>query len=288
MIYPLVSDLAAEGIPVARTCRVLGFSKQAFYAWRANPVSDRDWDDAHLINAALDVHADDPTFGYRLIHDELELVQGHAVGRGRMHRLCKQQQLVSVIVKRRGRGKTPGPAVHEDLVRRQFTAECIDDMWFTDITEHPTDDGKLYLCAIKDACSKRIVGYSMGPRMTADLACRALRHAVMLRRPRGTIVHADRGSQFRSGAFTRLLRHHGLQGSMGRVASAGDNAAMESWNALLQKNVLNRKRWNSQEELRLAIITWIERDYHRRRRQAGLGRLTPIEYETIHPASTAR
>ena len=113
MIYPLVSDLAAEGIPVARTCRVLGFSKQAFYAWRANPVSDRDWDDAHLINAALDVHADDPTFGYRLIHDELELVQGDAVGRGRMHRLCKQQQLVSVIVKRRGRGKTPGPAVHE-------------------------------------------------------------------------------------------------------------------------------------------------------------------------------
>ena len=249
MMYPLVGELAAEGIAVARACRVLGFSKQAYFAWRAEPVSKRDWEDAHLINAALDVHADDPAFGYRLIHDELQLTRGLAVGRNRVHRLCKQQRLASVIVKRRGRGKTPGPVVHGDHVKRRFGAEHLDRLWYVDISEHPTAEGKLYVCAIKDAASTRIVGLSMGPRMTADLACAALRHAIMLRRPAGTIVHSDRGSQFRSKAFANILRHHGLRGSMGRVASAADNAAMESFFALLQKNVLNSRRWTSRNEL---------------------------------------
>jgi len=288
MIYPLVLDLAAKGIPVAHTCRVLGFSKQAFYAWKAAPVSQRDWDDAHLINAAMDVHADDPTFGYRFIHDELELTHGHVVGRNRVHRLCRQQGIVSVIVKRRGKGKGPGPAVHDDLVQRQFHAETINRLWLTDISEHPTLEGKLYLCAIKDAASTRIVGYSMDARMTADLSCNALNNAILRRRPKpGTIVHSDRGSQFGAKKFRKILNKHGLHGSMGRVGAAGDNAAMESFFALLQKNVLNRRQWQTRDQLRMAICTWIERDYHRRRRQVGLGRLTPVEYETIRTAALA-
>ncbi len=287
MIYPLVTELAAKGIPIARSCKVLGFSKQAFYAWKAAPVSQRDWDDAHLINADRDVHADDPTFGYRFIHDELELTHGHSVGRNRIHRLCRQEGLGSVIVKGRGKGKRPGPAVHDDLVQRQFGAEHIDRLWYVDISEHPTFEGKLYLCAIKDAASARIVGYSMDSRMTADLACNALRHAILRRRPIGTIVHSDRGSQFGAKKFRTILTEHGLRGSMGRVGAAGDNAAMESFFALLQKNVLNRRQWQTRDQLRMAICTWIERDYHRRRRQAGLGRLTPVEYETITTAALA-
>lgn len=287
MMYPLVVDLAAQGIPVTRTCRVLGFSKQAFYAWQANPISQRDWDDAHLANAAIDVHVDDPAFGYRLIHDELTLTQGRVVGRNRVARLCREHQVVSVIVKRRGRSKIAGPVVHDDLVRRQFKTATLDRAWFTDITEHPTSEGKLYVCAVKDACSNRIVGLSMGPRMTSDLACNALRYAIAARSPIGTIVHSDRGGQFRSRAFATTLRAAGLHGSMGRVASAADNAAMESFFALLQKNVLNRRRWDTREQLRHVFLTWIERDYHRRRRQAALGRLTPIEFETIHNAATA-
>lgn len=97
----------------------------------------------------------------------------------------------------------------------------------------------------------------------------------------GCVVHSDRGSQFRSRNVARVLAHHDLVGSMGQVASAGDNAAMESFFSLLQNNVLNRRRWTTREELRIAIVTWIERTYHRRRRQARLGRLTPIEFETI-------
>jgi putative transposase len=286
MRYPLVLDLAADGIPVAVTCRVLGFSTQAFYAWRKNPVPQRDWDEAHLINAAVDIHADDPAFGYRFIADELP-GRGITAGENKVARLCSQQRIWSAFAKRRGLSRKAGPPVHDDLVARQLTASGPDRTWLTDITEHPTAEGKLYLCAIKDVYSNRIVGYSMDSRMTAALAVSALRNAIALRSPAGTVVHSDRGSQFRSAAFIRTLRNNGLAGSMGRVGACGDNAAMESFFALLQKNVLDRQRWTSREQLRLAIITWIERTYHRRRRQRRLGRLTPIEYETINQAAQA-
>ena len=280
MIYPLVTDLADEGIPVALTCRVLGFSKQAYFKWRANPVSQRDWDDAHLINAALDIHHDDPEFGYRFITDELA-GRGVKASRNRVNRLCTVQRIWSVHSRKRGLNRRPGPPVHDDRVRRQFTADWPNLLWLTDITEHPTAEGKLYLCAVKDACSNRIVGYSMDSRMTADLAVRALQHAVTLRGPAGTIVHSDRGSQFRSHDNVRALRTAQLNGSMGRVGACADNAAMESFFSLLQKNVLNRQRWNTRDDLRAAIVLWIESTYHRRRRQDGLGRLTPVEFETL-------
>lgn len=290
MIYPLVRDLAAAEVPVrvpvAVTCRVLGFSPQAYYKWKACPVSQRDWDDAHLINAALDRHAEDPALGYRLIADELTKA-GYQASDNRIGRLCSQQAIRSVHARKRGTSRKPGPPVHDDLVGRDFTATRPNTRWLTDITEHPTEEGKLYLCAIKDCYSARIVGYSMGPRMTAELAVSALRHAIALRSPSGTVVHSDRGSQFRSAAFVAALQNAGLIGSMGRVGACGDNAAMESFFALLQKNVLDRQRWNTRQDLRLAITTWIERTYHRRRRQRSLARLTPIEFETINTTAHA-
>jgi len=286
-MYPLVLDLAAIGIAVVVTCRVLGFSKQAFYVWKKNPVSQRDWDDAHLTNAALDVHHDDPAFGYRFIADELT-EQGFNAGENRVARLCSEQRIWSVFAKKPGLNRTAGPPVHDDLVERQFTAAGPNLLWLTDITEHRTDEGKLYLCAIKDVHSNKIVGYSIDDRMKAALAVAALRNAIGLRDPTGTIVHSDRGSQFRSTAYVRTLRNNGLVGSMGRVGACADNAAMESFFALLQKNVLDRQRWATRDQLRLAIITWIERTYHRRRRQRRLGRLTPIEFELLHtPVATA-
>jgi putative transposase len=178
--------------------------------------------------------------------------------------------------------------VHDDLVRRDFTAGAPDVKWLTDITEHPTAQGKLYLCAIKDCYSNKIVGYSIDSRMKSSLAVAALRNAIALRSPVGVIVHSDRGSQFRSKKYQRQLRNNGLIGSMGRVGACGDNAAMESFFSLLQKNVLDSRRWNTREELRLAtIVTWIETKYHRKRRQRGLGKLTPVEFETIYTAASA-
>ncbi len=216
-------------------------------------------------------------------------------GERRVWRLCSQQKLWSATVRkgRRGGGKTPGPAVHDDLVQRDFTAQRPNQAWVTDITEHPTAEGKLYCCAIKDLFSNRIVGYALDERMTAQLAVTALRTAVARRQPNGVVVvHSDRGSQFRARSFRALLTAAGLQGSMGRVASAGDNAAMESWHALLlQKNVLDRRRWRTPvNELHEAVVFWIEHTYNRRRRQRGLGKLTPVEYEltfTTHNAAVA-
>ncbi len=283
MMYPLVRELAADKdnpIPVAVTCRVLGFSKQAYYKWRKNPVPARDWDQAHLINAALDVHRDDPEFGYRFIADELAEA-GWKTSPNRVARLCSAQRIWSVFSKKKGLNRKAGPPVHDDLVGRQLMADEPDRVWLTDITEHWTSEGKLYLCAIKDVFSNRIVGYSIDSRMKASLAVHALKNAVALREPTKTVVHSDRGSQFRSRKFVHALNEAGLRGSMGRVGACGDNAAMESFFSLLQRNVLDRQTWATREELRIAIVTWTERTYHRRRRQAALGRLTPIEYETI-------
>ncbi|MBB3607092.1 transposase InsO family protein [Mycolicibacterium sp. BK556] len=287
MMYPLVLDLAADGIPVTVTCRVLGFPTQAFYKWRKAPLSQRDWDDAHLINAARDIHADDPAFGYRFIADELP-GRGITAGENRVARLCSQERIWSIFAKKRGLNRRSGPPVHDDLVQRQFSAHAVNQVWLADITEHRTDEGKLCLCAIKDVHSNRIVGYSIDSRMKSSLAVAALDHAVALRSPVATIVHSDRGSQSRSRKFVQALSHNGLHGSMGRVGACGDNAAMESFFALLQRNVLDRRRWSTRAELRLAIVTWIERTYHRRRRQRALGRLTPIEFELLHtPVATA-
>ena len=111
------------------------------------------------------------------------------------------------------------PPVDDDLIDRDFNADQLDTKWLTDITEHHTDEGKLYLCAIKDLYSNRIVGYSIDSRMKASLAVTALRNAIALRDPTATIVHSDRGSQFRSRAFVHALKHNGLVGSMGRVGA---------------------------------------------------------------------
>jgi transposase InsO family protein len=289
MSYPLVRELAAEGIPVRLTCGVLGFSPQAFYRWRARPCSSRDLDDAHLTNALVDLHAEDPAFGYRFLADEL-LAAGHAVGERRVWRLCGQQRLWSTTTKkgRKSSGKHPGPAVHDDLVRRRFTAERPNAVWLTDITEHRSDEGKLYCCAIKDVFSNRIVGYSIAARMTAQLAAAALRAAIARRQPVGTvIVHSDRGGQFRSRTFRAILTGAQLTGSMGRVASAADNAAMESFWALLQTNILNQRRWHTRSQLHYAIVHWIEHTYNRRRRQRALGKLTPVEFELAFSAQAA-
>jgi len=285
-----VNELAADGVPVAVTCRVLNIARQPYYRWRTRPVTETEREQAYRANALFDAHRDDPEFGYRFLADEARDA-GLSLADRTAWRICSSMGWWSAFGKKRGRnGKKAGPPVHDDLVRRDFTAVAPNLLWLADITEHRTTEGKLYLCAVKDVCSNRIVGYSIDSRMKSRLAVTALTNALARRdEVAGCVVHTDRGSQFRSRKFVRALARHGLTGSMGRVGAAGDNAAMESFFALLQNNVLDRRTWTTREELRIAIVTWIERTYHRRRRQAALGRLTPIEYEVIMatPASQA-
>ena len=287
MMYPLVTDLADEGIPVALTCRVLGFSKQGYFKWRAKPICDRDLSDAYLINDAIDAHRDDPGFGYRFISDELEAL-GHEASENRVQRLCSLQRIWSVHSKKRGTQPPAGPA----RPRRPGPAEL-----------HGSHDQRAVADRHLRTPDRRRQALSLCHQGRLLHSDRRLFHGCShagrprCRRPqersddpgRGpdAIVHSDRGSQFRSRAFVRTLKDAELRGSMGRVGTCADNAAMESFFALLQKNVLNSKRWKTREELRLAIATWIEKTYNRRRRQRGLGRLTPVEYETIYSVAKA-
>ncbi|OAN27781.1 integrase [Mycolicibacterium iranicum] len=271
------------------TCRVLKLARQPYYRWLAEPITDAELVEAYRANALFDAHRDDPEFGYRYLVEEARDA-GETMAERTAWRICSHNRLWSVFGKKRSKSGRPGPPVHDDLVERDFTAGGPNQLWLSDITEHRTDEGKLYLCAIKDVFSNRIVGYSIDSRMKSRLATTALSSAVARRGDvAGCILHSDRGSQFRSRRFVRALGRYEMVGSMGRVGAAGDNAAMESFFALLQKNVLDRRRWRTREELRIAIVTWIERTYHRRRRQSGLGRLTPIEFEAIMttPASQA-
>ncbi|PGH46701.1 IS3 family transposase [Streptomyces sp. Ru87] len=280
-IYPLVKELAGDGVPVTVACRVLKLARQPYYRWLDQPVTDAMLEEAYRANALFDAHRNDPEFGYRFLADEARGA-GTVMADRTAWRICRDNRWWSVFGKKRGKGRKAGPPVHEDLVRRNFTATCANRLWLADITEHATGEGKLYLCAVKDAFSNRIVGYSIDARMKSRLAVTALDNAVARRGDvDGCILHSDRGSQFRSRRFVRALDRHRMAGSIGRVGAAGDNAAMESFFSLLQKNVLDRRVWATREELRIAIVTWIERTYHRRRRQASLGRLTPIEFETV-------
>ncbi|KXP08060.1 integrase, partial [Tsukamurella pseudospumae] len=230
-----MKELAADGIPVTVTCRVLKLARQPYYRWLKDAVTDADRVAAERANALFDAHRDDPEFGYRFLVDEAEAA-GQPMSARTAWRICCANGWWSSFGKKRGRnGKKPGPPVHDDLVERDFTAESPNELWLTDITEHWTDEGKLYLCAIKDVCSGRIVGYSIDSRMKSRLAVNALNSAVARREGdvTGCIVHSDRGSQFRSRKFVSTLNRHDLVGSMGRVGAAGDNAAMESFFALL-------------------------------------------------------
>ena len=181
-----------------------------------------------------------------------------------------------------GKKASPGTPAHDDLVRRDFTADAPNLLWLADITEHRTGEGKLYCCAIKDVFSNRIVGWAIDRRMKARLVVAAIEMAVARRGDvAGCILHSDRGSQFRSRKVAprpgppRHGRLHGPSRLRRRQRRHGIVLRPPA------KNVLDRHRWTTRDELRIAIVTWIERTYHRRRRQAALGRLTPIEYETI-------
>lgn len=289
MMYPLVRELADDGIPVTVTCRVLKLARQHYYRWLADPVTDREWNEAHLANALFDAHRDDPEFGYRFLADEVADA-GFTACERTVWRRCSENGWWSAFGKKKtAKRSKAGTPSHDDLVRRNFTADGPNQLWLADITEHWTAEGKLYACAIKDAFSNRIVGWAIDSRMKARLVVAAIEMAVARRGDvAGCIFHSDRGSQFRARKVHRCLARYQMVGSMGRVGTAADNAAMESFFALLQKNVLDRHRWTSRDELRIAIVTWIERTYHRRRRQATLGRLTPIEYEIIMTNQTAQ
>lgn len=266
------------------TCRVLKVSRSGYYAWRERVPSKRVVADEALTVTIRQVHlASRGTYGSPRIHAELRLAMGMRVGRKRITRLMRLARLQGVCHQRKRRGWKPIPAVHDDLVRRQFHATEPNRLWFCDITQHRARDGWIYCAAVIDAYSRRIVGWSIADRATSELVTDALEMARWQRRPEpGTIVHADRGAQYTSWVFGHRLRQAGLLGSMGRVASSVDNALIESFWSTMQRELLDRHDWETRTELASAMFEWIEAFYNPSRRHSALGNLSPADYETLY------
>lgn len=275
-------------LPVATACRVVKVSTSAFYAWRACPVSDRDWDDAILTNTIVDIHRmSRRSYGSPRVHAELVLGQGTRCSRKRVERLMRQAGIQG-IYRRRGHGCTrrDGTRPSDDLVGRQFDPEAPNQLWVMDVTEHPTGEGKVYLAAVLDAYSRRVVGWSIADHIRSELVVDALQMAVWRRQPPEgqTIAHSDHGSQYTSWAFGRRLRAAGLLGSMGSIGDCFDNSVAESFFGSLQLELLDEHRWETRDQLANAIFDWIETWYNPRRRHSYCKMLSPIDYETATAA----
>jgi transposase InsO family protein len=284
MIFRLVQELAARGVGVAVACRVLRVSTSGYYDWRERPPSARARADQALTMQIREIHAySRGTYGVPRVHAELRLGRSVRCSRKRVARLMRQARLCGIYRRRRKRGQL-APPVHDDLVQRRFVADRPDRLWLTDITEHPTREGKVYLAAVLDVYARRIVGWSIADHLRSELVVDALEMACWRRRPAPgqTVLHSDRGAQYTSWAFGRRLREAGLLGSMGRVGSAYDNAMMESFFSTLQRELLDRRRWQTRKELAQAIFEWIEAWYNPHRRHSLTGYLSPVEYERLY------
>jgi putative transposase len=201
---------------------------------------------------------------------------GVRCGRKRIARLMRAAGLVGISHRRKRGRHRPDTATHDDLVKRRFVADTSNRLWCTDITEHPTSEGKVYCAAVMDVYSRQIIGWSIADHIRAELVVDALQMAIWRRHPEpGTIVHADRGAQYTSWVFGHRLRAAGLLGSMGRVASSVDNTMIESFWSTMQRELLDQQSWATRQELSSAIFEWIEAWYNPRRRHTSLGNLSP-------------
>jgi putative transposase len=272
--------------PIATMCRLLGVSPSGYYAWTKRQPSRRTQTDAAVAAEVRAAHAASRgIYGAPRIHLDLA-AKGIRVGRKRVARLMSaaglagvsRRKFVHTTVKGSGR-QAP------DLVDRNFTAERPNLLWVADITYIPTWAGFLYLAVVLDACSRRIVGWSMATTLATRLVLDALNMALAMRRPKGVIHHSDQGSQYTSIEFGHRCREAGVRPSMGSVGDAYDNAMCESFFATLECELLDRRRFKTQAEARTAVFEFIEGFYNPRRRHSSIGYLSPIDYERHHAAN---
>ena len=283
MVYRFVERERA-GHHLTRLCRLLGVSPSAYRAWAGRRPSARSQTDARLIQTIEAIHrASRRTYGAPRVHAQLR-TSGIAIGRKRVARLMREAGLVGVHRRRRARVSSR-PAVRAattapDLVRRHFGANGPDRLWVADITYLPTDAGFLYLAAIIDAWSRRVVGWSMAGHLRTELVIAALDAALHARQPGpGLVHHSDRGTQYTSVALGLRLTEAGIAASMGAPGTAYDNALAESFFASLETELIDRSVWVTHGEARTAVFDWIERFYNRTRIHSALGYLSPADFE---------
>jgi putative transposase len=276
--------MASEGLPVNIACRVLNVSHSGYYDWRSRAPSLRAVRRVWLTDLVIQVHAESfGVYGAPRVHAELTLGRGIVVGHRTIALLMRRAGIKGLPNHRRPRLRHDTPTA-VDLVDRNFARQAPNQLWVTDITEHPTREGKVYCAVVLDVHSRRVVGWSIDSSQTAALATNALGMAIANRTPRppGTVIHSDHGVQFTSWAFTRRAHDSGLVPSMGSIGDCFDNAVIESFWGRVQTELLNRRRWKTRIELANALFEYLEIFHNRQRRHSALGMLTPTEYEMLH------
>lgn len=274
--------------PVGVMCRLLRISRSGFYAWDGRAMSARRRSDLALTAKIEAIHRRSKgVYGSPMIHAELADEHGIRVGRKRVARLMRDAGLRGATLRRYVVTTRVNPNVERavDLVDRKFYTDGPDRLWVADITYIPTWAGFLYLAMVLDVYSRRIVGWAMETHLRTELILAALDMAITQRQPSGVIHHSDRGCQYTSYAFGKRCREAGVMPSMGSVGDAYDNAMAESFFATLERELLNRRRFKSQAEAKMAVFEWIEGWYNPHRRHSSLGYRSPVNYERAHQRS---
>lgn len=268
--------------PVALMCRSLKVSRSGYYEWRSRPPSVRAQANAVLTEDVRRVYAEHKgRAGAPRITKQLRQ-EGHCVGKNRVARLMRTEQLRAKAARKykATTNSNHNLPVAPNLLEQDFSADAPNRKWVSNITYVATDEGWLYLAVVLDLYSRLVVGWAMSERMTAALVCDALQMALWRRKkPSGVIVHSDRGSQYCSGDYQRLMRDNGLVCSMSKKGDCYDNAAMESWNHSLKVEAIHGERFASREAAKAHVFDYIEAYYNRRRLHSRIGYLSPEAYE---------
>jgi transposase InsO family protein len=277
----VIEAVTGQGINVRQACIALGVSPSGYYAWKGRPDAPRTLRRIWLAGEIADVHKESGgTYGALRVTAELNYGRGISVGHNAVGDIMRRLGLKGLPRRRLPRGAKLHAVTSLDLVGRKFRRDRPNELWVTDITEHPTREGKVYCCVVLDTFSRRVVGWSIDSTQTTGLVLNALGMATQRRPDRnGLVMHSDRGVQFTSWAFSHNLTQAGISPSMGAVGSAYDNALMESFWGRMQVELLDRRRWKTRIELAGAIHDYIELWHNSRRRHSSLAMRTPAEME---------
>lgn len=270
--------------PVTMLCRLVDVSRAGYYAWSRRPPSKRAQADAALTEEIRVIHTQRrQTYGVPRVQASL-CASGHQVSRKRVARLMRDAGLRGCGRRRRVRTTVSDPAATPapNLVQRQFSVGELNLLWITDLTYLWTAEGWLYLAALLDAHSRRVIGWAMADHLRVELALEALAMALRERRPRRNelVHHSDRGSQYTAGAYQAVLEAHGIRCSMSRKGDCLDNAMAESFFATLKRELMPDDGWPTKEEARAAVFEWIAVYYNRQRLHSSIGYLPPVDFET--------
>jgi transposase InsO family protein len=280
--YRFIEDHKSEW-PIDVQCDVLAVSRSGYYAWRGRPASARQCRHAEMIDRIRAIHHESrQTYGSPRVHREL-VASGNACNEKTVAKLMKAAGIQAKTMKRfrvTTTDSSHGLAVAPNVVNRDFAPTKKNQTWACDITYIPTRAGWLYLAAIEDLYSRKIVGWSMASSMESRLVVDALTMAIARKVPgEGLVAHSDRGSQYASDHYQRHLSAHGITCSMSRKANCWDNAPIESFFATLKKELVHHEHYETIEEAKRSIFEYIEVFYNRKRRHSALGYLSPEEFE---------